>query len=199
MLHKMKLKESPFERIKNGTKTIEFRLYDEKRSKIKIGDETIINKTLPQFYDIILAANKTCSTGKTLEQQFDSFYDENENRYPLFCKREEDGSLSYPQENYTIWGHRNLDLDDVPSQYKDWREEYYSYNDEMASTVAGFFKNHFENPNKKEDEDYLRNNKIVGPDDYMPHGRKVAFSARTISEKESLDKLLSALYNNKSK
>ena len=38
MLHKMKLNESPFERIKNGTKTIEFRLYDEKRQKIKIRD-----------------------------------------------------------------------------------------------------------------------------------------------------------------
>ena len=34
MLHKMKLQESPFEGIKNGTKTVEFRLYDEKRSKI---------------------------------------------------------------------------------------------------------------------------------------------------------------------
>ena len=30
MIHEMKLNESPFERIKNGTKTIEFRLYDEK-------------------------------------------------------------------------------------------------------------------------------------------------------------------------
>ena len=38
MLHKMKLNESPFEKIKNGTKTIEFRLYDEKRQQIKIGD-----------------------------------------------------------------------------------------------------------------------------------------------------------------
>ena len=33
MIHKMKLKESPFERIKNGTKTIEFRLYDDKDEK----------------------------------------------------------------------------------------------------------------------------------------------------------------------
>ena len=38
MLHKMKLNESPFERIKNGTKTVEFRLYDEKRQQICIGD-----------------------------------------------------------------------------------------------------------------------------------------------------------------
>lgn len=39
MLHKMKLQEDPFERIKNGTKTVEFRLYDEKRQTIQIGDE----------------------------------------------------------------------------------------------------------------------------------------------------------------
>ena len=36
MLHKMKLQEDPFERIKNGTKTVEFRLYDEKRRTIQI-------------------------------------------------------------------------------------------------------------------------------------------------------------------
>lgn len=29
----MKLRESPFERIKNGTKTVEFRLYDEKEAR----------------------------------------------------------------------------------------------------------------------------------------------------------------------
>lgn len=34
----MKLKNDPFEKIKNGTKTIEMRLYDEKRRSINIGD-----------------------------------------------------------------------------------------------------------------------------------------------------------------
>lgn len=38
MLHKMKLNNKPFEMINNGSKTIELRLNDEKRSKIKIGD-----------------------------------------------------------------------------------------------------------------------------------------------------------------
>ncbi len=32
MIHNMKLNESPFEKIKAGTKTIELRLYDEKCS-----------------------------------------------------------------------------------------------------------------------------------------------------------------------
>lgn len=38
MLHKMKLRLSPFEKIKNGSKTIELRLYDEKRQKVQVGD-----------------------------------------------------------------------------------------------------------------------------------------------------------------
>ncbi|MDE6004323.1 MAG: DUF1810 family protein [Oscillospiraceae bacterium] len=38
MLHQMKLKSSPFEKIKNGSKTIELRLNDEKRQKVQIGD-----------------------------------------------------------------------------------------------------------------------------------------------------------------
>lgn len=38
MEHKMKLNNEPFMSIKSGNKTIELRLYDEKRSKIKVGD-----------------------------------------------------------------------------------------------------------------------------------------------------------------
>ena len=38
MLHQMKLRLSPFVEIKNGSKTIELRLYDEKRQKVRIGD-----------------------------------------------------------------------------------------------------------------------------------------------------------------
>ena len=49
----MKLKETPFERIKNGTKTIEFRLYDEKRKKVKIGDKIEFSK-LPDLHEKIL-------------------------------------------------------------------------------------------------------------------------------------------------
>ncbi len=38
MTHDMKLNDSPFSKIKNGTKNIELRLYDEKRRKISAGD-----------------------------------------------------------------------------------------------------------------------------------------------------------------
>ena len=41
MKHNMKLNHAPFEMIKNGQKTIELRLYDEKRKNIKVGDTIV--------------------------------------------------------------------------------------------------------------------------------------------------------------
>ncbi len=38
MHHKMKLQPKLFEKIRSGTKTIESRLYDEKRRRISVGD-----------------------------------------------------------------------------------------------------------------------------------------------------------------
>ena len=38
-VHNMRLHLSPFEKIRNGTKTIEIRLDDEKRQLIRIGDQ----------------------------------------------------------------------------------------------------------------------------------------------------------------
>ena len=38
MIHEMRLHNSPFKLIKNGSKTIELRLNDEKRKLIKVGD-----------------------------------------------------------------------------------------------------------------------------------------------------------------
>lgn len=39
MIHQMKLAKVPFEKIKNGQKIIESRLFDEKRSRININDQ----------------------------------------------------------------------------------------------------------------------------------------------------------------
>ena len=38
MKHKMKLNDEPFKSIKSGTKTVELRLYDEKRQLLNVGD-----------------------------------------------------------------------------------------------------------------------------------------------------------------
>ena len=78
MLHKMKLQESPFERIKNGTKTVEFRLYDEKRRKIKIGDQIEFSK-LPDLQETILVDVLDLYREDTFENLFKKlFTDEDE-------------------------------------------------------------------------------------------------------------------------
>ena len=43
--HTLNLSPSPFERIQSGRKTIEMRLYDEKRSQIKVGDTLVFVHT----------------------------------------------------------------------------------------------------------------------------------------------------------
>lgn len=45
MTHSMQLQPSPFEMIRDGTKTIELRLYDEKRKKIQAGDTILFTNT----------------------------------------------------------------------------------------------------------------------------------------------------------
>ena len=69
MLHKMKLQEDPFERIKNGTKTIEFRLYDEKRQTIQIGDEIEFSK-LPDLLVKVIDLYKEESFEKLFKKVF---------------------------------------------------------------------------------------------------------------------------------
>ncbi len=42
--HTMKLHHEPFNKIKNGIKSIELRLYDDKRKKIELGDQITFQK-----------------------------------------------------------------------------------------------------------------------------------------------------------
>ncbi|MBI4152207.1 hypothetical protein HY495_00720 [Candidatus Woesearchaeota archaeon] len=44
MQHHLHLQEKPFERIKTGRQTIEMRLFDEKRSKLDLGDHIQFSK-----------------------------------------------------------------------------------------------------------------------------------------------------------
>jgi ASC-1-like (ASCH) protein len=69
----MKLNESPFERIKNGTKTIEFRLFDEKRQQIKVGDKIEFSK-LPDLHEKILVDVVELYREDTFENLFRKLY-----------------------------------------------------------------------------------------------------------------------------
>lgn len=77
MIHKMKLNESPFDRIKNGTKTVEFRLYDDKRKQIKVGDKIEFSK-LPDLQEKLIVEVLELYQDKTFENLFKQLYKEDE-------------------------------------------------------------------------------------------------------------------------
>ena len=95
MIHKMKLNESLFERIKNGTKTIEFRLYDEKRKKVKIGDKIEFSK-LPDLHEKILVEVLDIYKDESFENLFKKIYNDREeierktkSMYQFYSKEQE--------------------------------------------------------------------------------------------------------------
>jgi len=95
MIHKMKLNESPFERIKNGTKTVEFRLYDEKRRKVKIGDKIEFSK-LPDLQEKILVKVIDIYRDETFENLFRKLHKDEEeierktkSMYQFYSKEQE--------------------------------------------------------------------------------------------------------------
>lgn len=77
MIHKMKLNESPFDRIKNGTKTVEFRLYDDKRKQIKVGDKIEFSK-LPDLQEKLIVEVIDLYQDKTFENLFRKLYKDDE-------------------------------------------------------------------------------------------------------------------------
>ena len=44
MIYEMKLNDEPFQKIRDGKKTIELRLFDENRRKLELGDHIIFSK-----------------------------------------------------------------------------------------------------------------------------------------------------------
>lgn len=73
----MKLNKSPFKRIKNGTKTIEFRLFDEKRQQIKIGDQIEFSK-MPDLQEKLLVDVIELYREDTFENLFRKLYADEE-------------------------------------------------------------------------------------------------------------------------
>ena len=125
MLHKMKLNESPFERIKNGTKTIEFRLYDEKRQQIKVGDQIEFFK-LPDLQEKLLVDVVELYKEDTFENLFRKLYnDEEEIRrktnamYEIYSPERE--------QQYGILGIKiKINIDDLKSSI----EKFTPYNEQ---------------------------------------------------------------------
>ena len=103
----MKLHASPFEKIRSGAKNIELRLFDERRQKIKIGDDIIFTNTIN--------GEKMRATVKTLHR-FDSF----EELYK---------ALPLLQCGYTA--------EDVDAAHPSDMEQYYSVEEQEKYGVVG--------------------------------------------------------------
>lgn len=106
-MHNMKLHSAPFEKIKSGEKTIELRLYDEKRQQIKEGDVIAFINT---------ATGETLSATVKALHRFDSF----EELYK---------SLPLLQCGYTA--------DDIDTANPSDMEAYYSAEEQQKYGVVG--------------------------------------------------------------
>ena len=106
-MHEMKLDASPFEMIKSGKKTIELRLFDEKRQGVKPGDRIVFTNT---------------STGEKLDAEvlklhrFESFFELYKSLPLLKC--------GYTDEN-------------IGTAHPSDMEKYYSPEDERKYGVVG--------------------------------------------------------------
>lgn len=125
MLHKMKLKENPFERIKNGTKTVEFRLYDDKRKQINIGDKIEFSK-LPDLQEKLVVEVLDLYHEKTFKDLFEELYTDKkeierkiESMYTIYSPEEE--------KEYGVLGIRiKIDVEELKSDI----EKYKPYNEQ---------------------------------------------------------------------
>lgn len=96
MKYTMKLLEKTFNSIKDGSKTVEFRLYDEKRKQIKIGD-TIEFSLLPDLKEKILTKVVNLYHANTFKELFENIYQNNEDLvknklegiYTIYSKEQE--------------------------------------------------------------------------------------------------------------
>ena len=107
-MHTMRLKPAPFEKIKEGKKTIELRLYDEKRQQIAVGD-TIRFENTENSEDVLTATVK----GLFLFDSFEELY----NALPLT-------ECGYSEAELSTASYRDMEL-------------YYSRDEQSRYGVAG--------------------------------------------------------------
>ncbi len=105
--HQMSLRPEPFNKIKSGKKTIEIRLFDEKRQKLKVEDNIVFTNT---------ETNERIHTKIVDLNQFKNFVE-------MFSKI---------KGNDAGWSE-----DDTPEKMSDDMRKYYSEEDEEKYGVLG--------------------------------------------------------------
>ena len=149
MLHKMKLNESPFKRIKYGTKTIEFRLYDEKRQQIKVGDQIEFSK-LPDLQEKLLVDVVDLYKADTFENLFRKLYTDEEQ----ITRKTKAMYEIYSQEKEQQYGILGIKIKINIDNLKESLEQYTPYNEqeEVERKIMLKYINDFDDVLTRENE-----------------------------------------------
>ena len=99
MLHKMRLEHKPFMQIKERTKTVEMRLNDEKRSKLRVGD-------VIEFTDLSDGAKMNCAVKNLFK--YPSFYELYKNHGSQSIGYGE-GEAADPADMYDYYSQENIE------------------------------------------------------------------------------------------
>ena len=109
MIHNMNLRINPFNAIKNGTKTIEMRLYDDKRRKIAVGDQILFNNNENDDTILVNVVNlHICGGFADIYSKFDKVslgYKPDEPAHP------DDMLDYYPQEEQNNFGVVGIEIE----------------------------------------------------------------------------------------
>lgn len=88
MKHELRLNNGPFTKIKAGTKTVELRLYDEKRKNIKVNDRILFtNRTTLEKLEVVV-------TGVYVYPSFEELY----KHYDKVAIGYEEGEIANPAD-----------------------------------------------------------------------------------------------------
>ena len=170
MIHKMKLNESPFERIKNGTKTIEFRLYDEKRQQIKIGDQIEFSK-LPDLQEKLLVDVTELYREDTFENLFRKLYTD---KYEI-NRRTKSMEQYYSHENEKKYGVLGIKIVLISNSFR------YTYNKLVRDKIP---ENIDSKPGRKSKY------RILNDSEYLTElNKKVLEEANEFIEENSIEEL----------
>ncbi len=149
MLHKMKLKESPFERIKNGTKKIEFRLYDEKRQQIKIGDQIEFSK-LPDLQEKLLVDVIELYKENTFEDLFRKLYSDEEEIVRKAESMHEFYSIEKEQQYGVLGIGIKINVDNLKENIKNFKP--YNEQEEVEKRIMLNYLNDFDDTLTRQNE-----------------------------------------------
>lgn len=131
----MKLLERPFQNMKNGTKTIEYRLYDEKRRKIKVGDKIEFSK-LPDLKEKITVEVLELYQEKTFKDLFEKFCATSE-EVKEYIKSIHTIYAEEKERKYGVVGIRiKLDTEELRNQI----EAYRPYNEQEENDRKAMLK-----------------------------------------------------------